>query len=162
MPQNKLTSRAIYKPAQEPATIAVFSEQLMQTSEQQYGFAVPDGSTDLEFLIGILSSELKMIYMFSTQPVHVKTNNSTSPNQEFDISFTSALAWHIESELQPVPFSSDIDSLYITNASGADAIVRIFTLEASTAFGDDLNSLSIEGLDLLTIEELDVMPVQII
>lgn len=86
--------------------------------------SVPDSSTDLQVVMGVDISEIKSAFVVSDQDVTIETNDGTTPADTFAMNANRPLDWDDESPVSN-PFSADITGLYITNASGSAATVRV-------------------------------------
>ncbi len=93
--------------------------------------SVPDSSTDLEVVIGIDYDEVVNLFLYSDQDVTIETNSGSVPDDTISLKAGVPLNWNADSYFDN-PLSADVTSLFITNASGAAATVRIEVLQDST------------------------------
>lgn len=84
--------------------------------------AIPDSSTDLEFLIAIDVSALKVFYMCADQDITIETNDGTAPDETFSLLANKPITWQ---EGETAIFGQDITALYATNSSGSSATLQI-------------------------------------
>ncbi|HAI11075.1 MAG TPA: hypothetical protein DCM28_05180 [Phycisphaerales bacterium] len=94
--------------------------------------AVPDSSTDLQATVGIDVSEIKSLYLLSTQDVTIETNDGSSADDTIALKAGIPLIWENVSGYYDNPLSTDVTDLYITNASGSDATVTLRVLQDVT------------------------------
>lgn len=92
---------------------------------------VADGETDYEIAFASDVSELKVLYIMSSQAVTFETNDGTTPDDTYSLTVNRPLVWCHDS-YHDNPFGTDITSVFITNASGATAEITIYCLEDAT------------------------------
>lgn len=93
--------------------------------------SVADSTTDDQVVMSVDVSAIKSAFIVSDQAVTIETNNGTTPDDTFTLVANVPLEWNESSPLAN-PFSADITGLFITNASGATATVRIRILLDAT------------------------------
>ncbi len=93
---------------------------------------IPDSSTNLSLpLIGLDISALKTLYLVADQDLTVKTNSSTEPDDTLTLESGQPLVWW-DGNGFAAPFSEDVATLFVTNASGDDAVLQLFALLDAT------------------------------
>ena len=83
---------------------------------------VPDGSTDLEFVLGIDISELKILSIISTQALTIETNSGSSPDNTKTLVANKEVIYE---DGDAAYLTADVDSIFCTNSSGTDAELTI-------------------------------------
>ena len=93
--------------------------------------AVADAATN--FLIALVQdvSETSVVYIVSDQVVTLEFNNSTTGEPEMVLVANVPYVWHTNSYLTDL-LTTDITKLYVTNASGSTANVKIRFLYDAT------------------------------
>lgn len=86
--------------------------------------SIPDGATNQQIVVTIKESTLVAFALSSDQAVTVKTNSSGSPQETFTLAAGEPVAW-ISGEVADKPIAGDVTSLYVTNASGAAATLKL-------------------------------------
>ena len=95
--------------------------------------SVADSTTDLEVALEIDVSLLKALWIESDQVVTIETNSGSAPDHAFVMVANQPLVWQA-ADYHANPFdTTDITSIFITNASGATANVKIRVLADATA-----------------------------
>lgn len=102
------------------------SGQLSVDADVRSGFekSIPDGSTDLEIVVPITESTLVAFALSSNKDLTVKTNDSVSPQETFSLKNGEPTVW-ISGETAGKPIAGDVTALYVTNASGASATLKM-------------------------------------
>jgi hypothetical protein len=97
-------------------------------SERNTNVTVPNATTDLRVNIAIDVSELKLLYIHSDQAVTIETNavDATGGNT-LTIAANKPLVWFVGCGMTN-PLTADVTDMYITNAGGTSANVKIRTL----------------------------------
>lgn len=85
--------------------------------------AVPDTSTDKQFVTGIDVSSAKIICLECDQDVTVKTNSSGSPQETISLIAGRPIIWQTGDS--SALFAGDVTSFFVTNASGTDATFSV-------------------------------------
>ena len=67
----------------------------------------------------------------SDQPVTIKTNNATTPQETITLTAGGAYAWNT-GHAEPNPLVGDVNGVFVTNAGTAVATVSIYTLLNAT------------------------------
>lgn len=88
---------------------------------------IPDATTNKEVDVAFALAKLKAIYLYASQDVTVKTNSTGSPDDTISLVAEKPLVWYTGGSFAN-PFTADVTKLYITNASGSDATVRLRAL----------------------------------
>lgn len=84
---------------------------------------IPTPSTDLELSVNITSTSLKSFALWSDQDLTVKTNSSGSPDETFALKANKPTIWL--DGMSDVPIAGDVTALYVTNASGTAASLKV-------------------------------------
>ena len=94
---------------------------------------VPGGSSPLHVIQTIDVSALKVLFMSCDRDLTVKSNSNSAPDATITLKADVPLWWDSESAYFTNPFgSTDVTSLYLTLAAGADATLKMETLSDST------------------------------
>ncbi len=93
---------------------------------------VADGSTDQEFDIAIPLAQIISMVLWSDKNVHIKTNDSGSPQEEIDLIAGRQVVWNTDMPVA-APFSNDVSKFFVTNSSGAVAKIKFRVLLESSA-----------------------------
>lgn len=88
-------------------------------------------ATDKEVDIAIDVSSLQSLYIWSDQDVTIQTNSGSVPADTLTIEADSPLVWYVGCGLDN-PLGTDVTKLYLTNAGGAAATVKIRVLQDVT------------------------------
>lgn len=95
--------------------------------------SVANGQTDKAMSIGGLDiSQLKAIWIDSNQDVLLETNSSSSPTDSINLKANVPYIW-MEGSPAPLLLTADVPStIYCTNASGAEATIRLRAVQDAT------------------------------
>lgn len=96
-------------------------------SEQNIDESIPDSSTDLLVNWTCDYSALKGLFIVSDQDIVLETNDGSSPDNTISLTANVPLLWTAEGYLTN-PFTADVTALYVTNASGSAANLKIRSL----------------------------------
>lgn len=91
--------------------------------------SIADGATDLEIAIAITETSLVAFALSSDKALTIKTNDSVSPQETFELLPGEPVAW-ISGEVADKPIAGDVTSIFVTNASGGAATLKL--IAAST------------------------------
>ena len=100
-------------------------------SELNVDESIADGETDLLVNWTCDYSALKALYIVSDQDLTIETNDGTTPDDTITLSANVPLLWTSTGYLAN-PFSADVTALYVTNASGSAAALKIRSLQDPT------------------------------
>lgn len=92
---------------------------------------IDDGETVLEITFALDISEIASVYLVSDQIITIKTNSSGAPDDTFVLAAGVPLVWTDDGEFAN-PFSADITSIFIANASGSTARLQIEAVTDAT------------------------------
>ena len=76
---------------------------------------VPAVTTDMSVLVNIDVSQVKSIYMFSTQDLNVETNSPSAPTNTIALKANKPYVWHTDA-YDSFKLTADVTALYLTNA----------------------------------------------
>lgn len=109
------------------------SQQEMITAdlETNLDVAIADGQTAKQINVAIDVSALKLLFISSDKDVTIETNNSSTPDDTIEITANVPLLWTPDCGFA-CPLSADVATLYLANASGAEAALKIRTLQDAT------------------------------
>jgi hypothetical protein len=82
---------------------------------------LPDGTVDLAYPF-TFDANARVMVMSSTQNVTVKTNDSAVPQETINLLANVPIIWE---EGSAIPFLGNVNSLFVSNASGTPAILRV-------------------------------------
>jgi len=99
------------------------------TGENQITLApvIPDGATNQLILVAIDVSLLKFLAIKSDKNITIKTNSSGSPADTLNILANVPYIWG-DGGYETCKLTTDVASMYITNATADDANVQIIAL----------------------------------
>lgn len=106
-------------------------ETIVADSETNLDVAVADGATALQANLAVDISALKSLYISSDQNLTVKTNSSGSPDDTLTIKANSPLIWTPDCGFA-CPLTEDVTALYLANAAGEDATLKVRLLQDAT------------------------------
>ncbi len=89
-------------------------------------------TTDQEFDIAIPLAQIISMMLWSDKDVHIKTNDSGSPQEEMDLIAGRQVVWNIDTPVA-APFSNDVSKLFVTNNTSAIAKIKVRVLLESSA-----------------------------
>jgi len=101
----------------------------------QLDVPVNDGQTDQESSYTLDISELKLLYMVSDVAMTLETNLANGTVDVFALAANIPVVWNISrftATLVPIPFSVDITTLFLTNASGTNGTFKLRELHDTT------------------------------
>jgi hypothetical protein len=106
------------------------SSQIVKTAEAQVSIeeVIPDGSTDLDIDVQIDVSRVASFFLVCDKAVTVETNDGTSPDDTIVLKAGLPYYWH-DAAYNAFVLSTDVVSLFVTNASGEDALLRLYVLQ---------------------------------
>lgn len=107
-------------------TVSVTSD-----GEDNRDIDVPNPSTNLAVDFEVDVSQLKGLYIVSNKALTLKTNSSSSPQETISLAADKPLTW-VSGLGNTLPFAGDVTSLFVSNASGAAAVLSIRMLFDST------------------------------
>lgn len=92
--------------------------------------AVADGSSDLEVACELDVSQVKSFLLLCDQDVTVETNDGTTPGNTFTLEANTPYIWPAAegeswADTEDAAVTDDITALFVTNASGTDATLRL-------------------------------------
>ncbi len=109
------------------------TETVTSNEERSYDDSVADGQTAFQVDISLVRSTLKALSIYSDRAVTIKTNSSSSPTDTITLVAGQNLVWSLATDgLSKCPISASVTALYIANASGAAASVKIRSLSDAT------------------------------
>lgn len=80
------------------------------------------GTTDQEHLLALDISQMKVFYMVSDVALTVETNSGSVPQETFTLAANKPVTWR---EGDSAIFAGDVTGLYLTNASGSTATLKV-------------------------------------
>jgi hypothetical protein len=93
--------------------------------------AVADSESDKEIDIAIDYSQITSLWISSDQDVTIETNDGTTPDDTIALKANVPLLWTTDSYFA-CPLTEDVTALFVTNASGSTATVRVEVLTDPT------------------------------
>ncbi len=118
-------------------TIAVDGRGLTTTREytadssKSFEIFIPDSTTDQLMNMAIKSAPLKNLFLMSDQDITIETNHSVAPTDTINLKANVPMIWN-EDLYYANPFTGDVTKFYLTNSSGADAMLYVEILEDAT------------------------------
>ena len=101
------------------------------SAETRIDEAVTDSQTDIPIALVQDVSETAIVYIVSDQAVTLEFNNSTTGVPEIVLLAGVPYVWHTNSYFTDL-LATDITALFVTNASGSTANVKVRFLYDST------------------------------
>lgn len=92
---------------------------------------VPDSTTDKLVNIAIDIDQMRLIYIVSDQDITLETNNAGTPQETIALKAGKPLVWYLGSYFA-LPFAGDVTSMYLTNASGSEALFELHMIHDAT------------------------------
>jgi hypothetical protein len=104
------------------------SGNLSANADLRGGFEkeIADGAANQLISVSVVEGTLVAFALSSTQEVTVKTNSSSSPQETFTLKPGEPVTW-INGETTGKPIAGNVTSLYVTNASGQAATLKLIT-----------------------------------
>lgn len=87
--------------------------------------SIANPSTNQLVSVMIVASQIKSFFLWSDQDLTVKTNNSSTPQETFNLKANKPLVWL--TGMPNTPISGNVTALYVTNASGATATLKVLS-----------------------------------
>lgn len=94
-------------------------------AETNFDVAVNTGVTNQAVAFTLDRSKAQVLFIVSTTAVTIKTNDSGSPTDTLALTAGVPKAWTLNDGIDECPFTGDVTGLYVSNASGSQAIVSI-------------------------------------
>lgn len=108
------------------ATTLTKSETVTSGGNLLVDESIPDGSTNLQIAFAFTKTKLQSIYILASGVLTLKTNSTSSPGETIVLAANQPVQWSaLDAVLIPNPFSTNVTTLYVTNASGAAATLQI-------------------------------------
>lgn len=82
-----------------------------------------NGESNFFIALGLESTLLNSFHLKSTRDVTIKTNSSGSPQETWNLKANNPIVWM--SSMGAVPIAGDLTGLFVTNVSGADAVITL-------------------------------------
>ena len=92
---------------------------------------IPNGTSNLAVDYEIDISQLKMFVMVCNKALTIKTNSSGSPQETIVLVADKPFVWVAGAGIA-IPFAGDVTTIFLSNASGAAAVLNIRTLIDAT------------------------------
>lgn len=89
--------------------------------------AIPTPSTNLQFSLTVDVSQIKVLFVLADQALTLKTNSTGSPANTLTLLAGKPYVWEHDS-YYACPLTSDVTTIYVTNASGAAASLTFLVL----------------------------------
>ena len=94
------------------------------TSTTIHDVTVPAGASNVHAVVVVDVSQLISFILFASQTVTMKTNSTSSPDQQFTLTAGVGLTWN-NSRTDSNPLTIDIADLYFSNSGTAAATVNL-------------------------------------
>jgi len=92
---------------------------------------VATAQTDYEIVVAVDVSAIQCIMIVSTEDVTLETNDGTTPDDTISLTADVPYIWDTDSYFVNL-LTVDITSVFITNASGATANIKMFGVTDAT------------------------------
>jgi hypothetical protein len=102
---------------------ASMQAQLTGSASAAFDESIADSSTDEEVEISFPYANLQALRLISDQDVTIETNDGSAADDTITLEANVPLVWW-DGCGHANPFSADVTSLFITNASGSSANVK--------------------------------------
>ncbi len=86
-------------------------------------------TTNKEFDIQFVKTDVISLIMQSDKAVTVKTNSSGSPSDTISLAANMPLVWHTDSPTS-MPLAGNVTKIFVTNAGSTNAAIKIRVLAA--------------------------------
>lgn len=93
--------------------------------------SVANGQTNSLVACTLDVSAVKGLYLISDQDVLVETNDGTTPDDTISLKANQPYLWHTDA-YDALIFAADITALYVTNASGSAAAIKMYAVTDAT------------------------------
>jgi hypothetical protein len=117
-------------------TITSITGTYEHDSLAEYDFVVPANTTDQQCQAAFPYANIKLASISASGAVTIETNSSSAPDDTISLTSTIlAKMWTHDGKagnLAANPFSANVDTLYITNATNAEVTVKIRVLYDGT------------------------------
>lgn len=90
--------------------------------------SIANGAVDQEIILGIDTSQLQCIVLHSDRDLTIKTNDSAAPTDTLTMQAGIPRVWRT-GDYAALFLTADVTKIFVSNASGADANLKILTLE---------------------------------
>ena len=101
------------------------------SGEANLSETIPADSTDLELVIAIDFSALKMLLIVSNKALTLETNSGSVPDDTITLVADEPLVWWTGSP-HSNPLTADVTSIFVTEGASDEAILDIRTLQDAT------------------------------
>ncbi len=101
-------------------------------SEDNRDITVPDATTDMQVDLAFVRARLKSLFILSDQAILLQTNDPMTPIDTIALAANVPLVWSASSGAANPFVNGDVTAVYLTNASGATATVKIRILKDGT------------------------------
>jgi hypothetical protein len=113
-------------------TWSVFASGVSVQSSREYSGGqqiaineiIISGATNQLVSLALDVSQIQSLILVSSRNVTLKTNNATTPTNTINLVANVPYIWNIDS-YDTNKLTADVTSLFVTNSSGADALLRI-------------------------------------
>jgi hypothetical protein len=95
------------------------------------GESVADSETDYEIVVALDVSAIQAIIITSDQDVTLETNSGAAPDDTIALTANNPYVWYTGSYYTNL-LTTDITSIFITNASGSTATIDVLALVDAT------------------------------
>ncbi len=92
---------------------------------------VADSQTDSQIACDLDVSAMKTLYLESDQDVTIETNSADTPDDTINLTANNPIVWQTDGYTSN-PFTVDVTDLYVTNASGSEATIKLESLYDAT------------------------------
>lgn len=117
--------------SQSAATPTNTRVSISADGEDNRELSIADGVTNGQVVFHVDVSQLALFHIVSDKAVTVKTNSSGAPQETLTLTANVPLVWYTGCGYTK-PFAGDVTTIYITNASGSTATIKINKLEDTT------------------------------
>lgn len=93
--------------------------------------SIATGASDTQIAFMLDFSEIEVLYILSDQDITLETNSGAAPDDTFSLLANEPLVWW-STCLHSCPITVDITALFVTNASGSTARLRVEALYDAT------------------------------
>lgn len=112
-------------------TALAYEVDVTADSETNLDLTVADSVSDQLVTMAIDFSEMVGLFIYSDFAVTVETNDGTTPDDTIAVVAEVPVVWYTDCD-HINPLTADVTALYITNASGSTANIKIRVLQDST------------------------------
>lgn len=111
----------------DAGTIASITAVYTGEGEVDLDATVALSTTNKEYDIQFIKTDVISMIMYSDKVVTIKTNSSGSPSDTISLAANMPLVWNTDSPVA-IPLAGNVTKVYVTNATATNAALKIRVL----------------------------------